>query len=418
MTSRSSAAQRWGATRLRSGCCRAGIALAALLAGALPASAQGLAEAFERAWANHPQAGTWDDRAAEAQARAEIATGITPGPPAVSMSTMDDRLGSDRGRRELEVELAVPLWLPGQKSAQGEHARAAIEEVSARRNALRWQLAGELRQAWWAVAAARNALALAGRRAASARLLESDVVRRFETGDLSRIDANLARDERIAAEADQFEAAAGVARAEIAYRVLTGSEAPAALSEEDAAADSAQAHGVHPRVESLEAIARVARARLTVMEASGRAAPELAVRVARERGDFAEPFGNAVGVKLTIPFAAGPRTRQLGAAGRAEAVQAEAELARARVQARLDEQRARSDLDAAERQLGMASQRRAITADNLRLAERSFALGESALFTLLRARAQAFEAEAFLDRQRIARAAARSRLNQALGVMP
>lgn len=195
-------------------------------------------------------------------------------------------------------------------------------------------------------------------------------------------------------------------------------EAPAVLSEEDAAADSAQAHGVHPRVEALEAIARVARARLTVVEASGRAAPELAVRVARERGDFAEPFGNAVGVKLTIPFAAGPRTRQLGAAGRAEAAQAEAELARARVQARLDEQRARSDLDAAERQLAMASQRRAITADNLRLAERSFALGESALFALLRARAQAFEAEAFLDRQRIARAAARSRLNQALGVMP
>ncbi|MBK6639009.1 MAG: TolC family protein [Rhodocyclaceae bacterium] len=66
----------------------------------------------------------------------------------------------------------------------------------------------------------------------------------------------------------------------------------------------------------------------------------------------------------------------------------------------------------------MAGARLALVNDNLALAEKSFALGESDLTTLLRIRAAAFDAEAFHDRQRIARALALSRLNQTLGVVP
>ncbi len=66
----------------------------------------------------------------------------------------------------------------------------------------------------------------------------------------------------------------------------------------------------------------------------------------------------------------------------------------------------------------MARQRRELTVDNLALAEKSFVLGESDLTTLLRVRATAFEAEAFLNRQEILRAASRSRLNQVMGVLP
>ena len=78
----------------------------------------------------------------------------------------------------------------------------------------------------------------------------------------------------------------------------------------------------------------------------------------------------------------------------------------------------RLDLETAERQLQMAGQRRELTADNLALAEKSFALGESDLPTLLRARANALEAEALLNRQQVALGASRSRLNQVLGVLP
>ena len=142
------------------------------------------------------------------------------------------------------------------------------------------------------------------------------------------------------------------------------------------------------------------------------------MRVVRERGDFSEPYANLVGVKLTIPFSSGPRVRQESAAARAETSQADAELALARHRLQLDVDRARLDLAAAERQLAMARERRELAADNLGLTEKSFALGETDLTTLLRVRAGAFEAEAFLNRQQVARAAAQSRLKQVLGVLP
>ena len=56
--------------------------------------------------------------------------------------------------------------------------------------------------------------------------------------------------------------------------------------------------------------------------------------------------------------------------------------------------------------------------ENLALIQKSFSLGESDLFTLLRARAAAFEAEQSNNQQTIAQALARARLNQAQGVLP
>ncbi|MFH1873267.1 MAG: TolC family protein, partial [Pseudomonadota bacterium] len=166
------------------------------------------------------------------------------------------------------------------------------------------------------------------------------------------------------------------------------------------------------------AAARSARARVTVADESRRAAPELALRVVRERGDFAEPYANTVGIQLKIPFSSGAQVRREGSAAQAEAEQADAEMQRTQTRVRLESERARRAFDAAERQLALAQERLALSAENLRLSEKAFSLGESDLATLLRIRAAAFDAEAFLDRQRVARAAAISRLNQALGVLP
>ena len=78
----------------------------------------------------------------------------------------------------------------------------------------------------------------------------------------------------------------------------------------------------------------------------------------------------------------------------------------------------RGAVQATERQLVMAAERHALSAENLLLTERAFSLGESDLATLLRVRAAAYDAEAFFSRQRVARAAAQSQLNQSLGVLP
>ena len=393
------------------------IVLTAGLLLATASHAQTLGSALEQAWSRHPQAAAFSARESEAQARAEVAASVTPGPPKMSLSNLTDRLNANSGKDEWELELAVPMWLPGQRAARGLEAGSAVAEVAARRAALRLQIAGEVRDAWWALAAARHALDLAGRREAAARALEADVLRRFKVGELARIDANLAQNERLAAEGELLETRSALRQFEQTYRVLTGVEAPALLSEENRPPTHDMAL-THPLLAAAQAAARLAQARLSVAQQNRRESPELAVRVVRDRGDFSSSYASLVGIKLTVPFSLGARVRQDTSAAQVEASQADAELAITQQRIELDTARARLDLEVAQQQLTKAQVRRALTADTLRLAEKSFALGESDLPALLRARSAAFEAEAYFNRQQTARFAGVSRLNQSLGALP
>jgi len=381
--------------------------------------APGLAQALEQAWRLHPQAAALEAREAEARATREVAASLTPEPGSLSIGSRNDRLNRNLGQQEYEVELATPLWLPGQKAAREAEAASRIDEASAKRAALRVELAGELREAWWALAAARNARTLAARRLDTARALEADVRRRYKVGELSRIDANLAQSEVHVASAELIESEATLLQAEQALRTLTGTAAPSDMVEEAATTRLITATPeIHPLLAAAAAVSRSARARVTVAAESRRAAPELALRVVSERGDFAEPYANTVGIRLKIPFSSGAQVRRETSAAEAEAHQADAEMLRTQTRVQLDAERARRALASAERQLVMAQERRELSAENLRLSEKAFSLGESDLATLLRIRAAAFDAEAFFDRQRVARAAAISRLNQAQGVLP
>jgi len=241
----------------------------------------------------NPQAAGLDAREAEARAAQDIAAGLTPEPGSVSIGNLNDRFNRNQGKQEYEVELAVPLWLPGQKTAREAEAASRLDETVARRAALRLEVGGELREAWWALAAARSAKLMASRRLETARALESDVMRRYRVGELSRIDANLAQSETHAANAELIEAEANLLQAEQAVQVLTGSPAPKNLDEEspttrrlaDETGDSAASH---PLLAVTAAAARSARARVKVADESRRAAPELTLRVVRERDGLIE----------------------------------------------------------------------------------------------------------------------------------
>ena len=180
--------------------------------------------------------------------------------------------------------------------------------------------------------------------------------------------------------------------------------------------------GAHGEPELLASCYRqslqLAQARLALAQQTRREAPELALHWARERDDSASAYTHAVGIKLTLPFSSGAQVRQGGFAAQAEVDQAEAELVVTRQRVAQDVQRERAELQQARTQLARALTRRDLTADTLRLTEKSYALGESDLPALLRARAAAWESETAVQRQRVAEAASVSRLNQSLGVMP
>jgi len=234
---------------------------------------------------------------------------------------------------------------------------------------------------------------------------------------VARLDANLVHNEQLVAQAERAEAQLAVRRAEQSYRLLTGQDAPSMLAEEPAAS-AAEPDAIHPLVQAASSALQLAQARLAVAQQTRREAPELAVRWVRERGDLSAGYANAVGIKLTLPFSSGARVRQESLAAQAEADQAEAELTLTRQRVAQDVQRARADLEQASAQLARSQTRLDLAADTLRLAEKAYALGESDLPGLLRARAGAWEAETAVQRQRTAGAASASRLNQSLGVMP
>ncbi|WP_161784278.1 TolC family protein [Aquabacterium sp. NJ1] len=388
------------------------------------AQATDLASALSRASARDPQAAQLSARLNQAQAALDIAHNLTPGPAAVSLNHLSDRLQRDQGRREWEVELATPLWLPGQQGASQRQAERALAELQARLALRQLELAGELRNSWWQLASARAARELAQQRLQTATALEQTVQRRYQSGDVARVDANLARTERLSAQAEALEADTTLLQAQQAYSGLTGLPPPTALPPEaaptlpSAGQTAPETRADHPQWLALQSAVALANSRLALVDSSRRDAPELALRWTTQRSDAFSPSDQAIGVKLTVPLSSGDRVRQESAGARADLAQAERELAMLGTQLDQALQRARSELATAQTQLELATTRCELTTDNLKLAQRAFDLGEQDLPTLLRARSADHEAQAWLTRQRIAYQAAVSHLQQARGLLP
>lgn len=383
----------------------------------MPVQAQTLAQALEQAWSRHPLAASSTITKSAAQARAEVASGLTPGPASLSLSTLDDQLGANRGKQEWELEVETPLWLPGQRNAAQSEAQAAQKEFDAQQQALRLQLAGEVREAWWAVAEARSNFTLAQARNQAALALSQDVERRVRVGELARVDFNLAQVEQLSNQSELDDAKSNLQQAEQNFLLLTGEAPPQELQPEPLTNADSMAEA-HPLVQAAAAGKDLAQAKLALAQKSLRDAPTLAFRMVRDRSDFADTYADAFGVKLTIPFSLGARVRQDLDSNRAQLVQAETEYDQALRRTMLAKETGQRLLQTSQRQLELATRRAALTQDNLSLIEKSFALGESDLPSLLRARAAHFDAQALLQRQQINAHAAVSRIHQSLGVLP
>lgn len=376
-----------------------------------------LADAVSRAWSRQPAAQAQTHRDAQLSAESRLASGWTPGPPSISVSTTSDRLNARTGRQEWEIEAATPLWLRGQRGAQQSLVQARQSLLQAQTLAQRLEVAGQVRAAWWQLAAARAAVQVAQRRHATAEALLADVERRWRAGDLARTDANAARAELQAAQGDVVDALREERAAVAEWRALTGAVAPATLADEPAQGDGDGLDG-HPQLVAAEAAIATARARLQLADRSRREAPELSMRLMRERDAAGEPYASAIGVQLSIPLGSAAKTHAEMSEVRAELVEAEVHALRLRERLQLERDGARQDVEAAAQRLTLAQRRSALAADTLQLLQKSFRLGESDLATLLRARADALDADAEVARLTTARARARSNLLQSLGTLP
>ena len=374
---------------------------------------------FEHAWARQPEAQSTALRREAAQAVRSGAASWTAEPAALELSTKTDRPGSNQGSREVEVGVAIPLWLPGERARKAALGDAEAKAVDSRRLAAQLQLAAIVREAWWAVQRAQAEQGLAQDRLLNAQRLAADVARRFQAGDMSR--------------ADQTQADGAVAQAEAALAEATGARDVAQAALVAWGGDLALAHGEEPESEALPAAdlladhpsvadwqdqAEVARRAADLAAVQTRANPELTVAATRGREQAGERYLQSFTVGVRVPLGGGDRSRAKELAARADALDAEvrASVERDRLTAEVAAASARVKATQAQREA--MARHAALARDTRGFIDKAFRLGEADWPTRLRVELDAVQAERQLARARIDAAAAVSTLRQSLGLLP
>lgn len=387
----------------------------ALLLVPLPAAAQqraSLANHLERALAiDAPFRTLAAQRDAVAAQRALVRSPI-PGSPSVGGDWRTNLRGGPGEANELNLDVAAPMWLPGQRTALGNAVRAGVEEFEARLLLRRLEVAGLLREALWAAASAARDVRVARDRLATSRDIARDVQRRVELGDIPFTDALLVQNETLGAELGLAQAEAALVAARVAYRTLTGGADP------DLAPEPAVARPrVHPALLAAEAGVAAAEAQRRLVAATPRDNPELGLFGRNDAGRLND-LGSSLGVRFRVPLASAARNVPRAASAQADLTRAVAErelrlrLLNAEINA------AQLALRAAEEAARIARQRLAVANQQLDLARRAFNQGETGLFDLFRIRQLQVEAAGGQAEAEVAAGRARSRLNQAIGVVP
>ncbi len=375
-----------------------------------------LRDAIERAWERQPAAQARPARGDEFIAKQEAARAAFPEPPSLRLGNRNDRLNRNDGAREWEAEIALPLWLPGERDRQSAVVNAERDQYDTGLTAAKLKIAGEVRDAYWQARLADNELALARRKVHEAGVLAADVERRVKAGDLARIDLNQAQAAERLARAALAEAEIKTFRATQGFNVLTGLSA-LPIGEERPPAQGA-VPDEHPLLAPLQRAVATHQAKLNQATQNLRNNPELELGMRRERGTFDEAYANSLQLRLRLPFATDARNKPRIAGANAELIEAHTAytLERAKVVAEIEI--ARRELEQSRTVSGLTEARFTLTADTQQLLAKAFALGEFDLVTRLRAENERFEAELQFTRAKLEAARAVSRLNQALGVLP
>lgn len=385
-----------------------------------PVKAASLKDVYDTAWQRQPEARALQSRREAAQAQARAANLLSPEPPSVEISQRSDRVTGNSGAREAEVGIAIPLWLPGQRTASAELAQAGISFVERKLLASQLRLASQVREAWWGWQRARVDAELAREQMLNARRLAADVARRTQAGDLARADQHQAEGAAAAAEALAAQAQAASAAALSHLLALTGGIAP---QDSVGSGGSEPTPGPHPAVShpllaELEDRIAIAERTASLISTQKRANPELTVATTRDRGAFGERYGQTVLVGIRLPLGAGPRYDARIATAQAEAIEVQSQLTLEKDRIQADQRAAASRVEAARIQLDAAQRRAQLAKESRSFFDKSFRLGETDLPTRLRIEAEAVEAERQEARSRIDLATAVSAWRQSLGLLP
>lgn len=386
------------------------------VASAAAAGTLTLNQALEVAWQRSLEASESRGRYARAEADQTVTQSWLAGAPAVSIGQREGRAGAPAGSRETELELALPLWRLGQRTAGGQLAQSQLGWTHATEQAERLRLAGRLREAIGALHLAEAESQQVERHVQDLGQLTQDVERRVRAGDLAPSDALAARSEWLAAQAQLSAARQALGVQQAHWHLLTGI-APLKLHT-SLAPSLAQLPDTHPELVLASAAVDLGQRRADLARFQRPDSPELSLGIRQERPGKGAGLQSSVMVALRVPV--GGQVYQ-----QPHIAAALGELDMAQTQAQRTRERLTAEVALAQRQLGLSQaqlqaerERAQLLAERARLIDKSFRAGETALPDMLRALAAAVSAESASARQQINHQTAIDRLEQALGLLP
>ncbi|WP_233209982.1 TolC family protein [Comamonas sp. 26] len=377
-----------------------------------------MATAVEAAWSRAVASAEAAGISRQAAAEKQASSALWAAPPSVELSHRNDRLQSNNGARETEVALAVPLWLPGQKSAkqQAADSLSSLSQLSETEGKLR--VAEVVRELHWQIAELQASQSLSKQQTSTFAAIASDVDKRVKAGDLARADALAAKGELLSAQATQSQAETQLEAAKRQWTALTGLAQTPDATFASAESPSPRQLAEHPELLRAEQQVDLARKRLDLVAKSNRSAPELITKFRQDIPGHGQGSAYSLGLAVRIPFGTDDRNAPLQAAALTELdiAQRKEQVLRAQLSARMES--AKAAAAASQLQLQTEREKAALLNERAKLIRAAFNAGETSLPELLRAASAAAQADYSAARQEAAFGLARARLQQAYGQLP
>jgi len=337
--------------------------------------------------------------------------------PAFSVNHYNDVLTGSDGLQEWEVGMELPLWLPGQKAARQKSDEQHRLVVNALEPALKLEIAGIVRELLWSIALTKNRMSVAEQEWNVVKKLEKDVSKRVELGDLAQSDMILTQQESLSKEAAWRISNQEYHHAQHRYDMITGlNELPANF--EEIVSDDLSITIDHPSLKELHKKVTYSAAQRDRVMIEKRGNPTLFVGTRHERGTSDDGFDNAIGISLSMPLGLSAYTTPKITAAEIDLSENQSQMEILHRQLNMHIQDASRELSVTMEQYEFSRRQNVLSKRNLAVSRKSFSLGESSLFELIRIQAQAFNAERNMHQKHLKVGLQTARLNQAKGIIP
>jgi len=327
-----------------------------------------------------------------------------------------DQLANDIGLREANIQLTLPIWNWGQRTAAQQVAQQAAVSAKAQAAQIHLAVAGLVRQALWDMALRQVRYQQAQAVLATSKQLRHQVKLSVDLGNLPQTDFLLAETDFLQKKSQLVQAKAEWMYSLESYINLTQTQyIPADFTEQRS--PLIQITEQHPQLVAINALIKRKRLELTWIKKTGSGQSRLKLVGKTERGQRGQDNIESLSVGISIPWGGQPRLAPKIA--QANLALTDALIKKSQLLRALEKQRhqAQYKLQATQSELEISRQLQQIAQTQLKKAGISFSAGDINLMDLLKIQAQANYATRRLKENLLSVKQAIAMYNQAVGII-